>query len=191
MRGQRFLSLDDPQICRLNRRCLMPSRCLARAVQPPHLQLQGVQTQPRSRLSAPTSAAEMKPSVSASSSVPKSSETASLPRNASSAAKTGSAEWELNVTSDRVVYSRTQVAELLDMIREGNRATGGLHEVGRFFGIVGFIRFTSTYYMVLISSSQRGGSHRWPLYLPLRWKRSSCQSVTSRCWRRFQGGPSS
>ncbi|EPQ30030.1 uncharacterized protein PFL1_02703 [Pseudozyma flocculosa PF-1] len=61
------------------------------------------------------------------------------------------ADWELNVTSDTVVYTRTQVTELLDMIREGNRASGGLKEVGRFFGIVGFVRFTSTYHMVLIS----------------------------------------
>lgn len=60
-------------------------------------------------------------------------------------------KWELNVTSDRVIYSRTQVNDLLSLLREGNRASGGLHEVGRFFGIVGFIRFTSTYYMVLIS----------------------------------------
>ncbi|MCO5556969.1 hypothetical protein L7F22_010524 [Adiantum nelumboides] len=61
------------------------------------------------------------------------------------------AQLGLNVTSDRVVYTRTQMQELLDMIAEGNKATGGLREVGRFFGIVGFIRFTSTYYMVLIS----------------------------------------
>lgn len=65
--------------------------------------------------------------------------------------QTEGSEWELHVTSDRVVYTRTQVAELLDMIREGNRASGGLREIGRFFGIVGFIRFTGTYYMVLIS----------------------------------------
>ena len=59
--------------------------------------------------------------------------------------------WKLNVTSDRVVYTRSQVSELLDMISQGNKSTGGLKEVGKFFGIVGFIRFTSTYYMVLIS----------------------------------------
>ncbi|KAK0526006.1 phosphatidylinositol-3,5-bisphosphate 5-phosphatase [Tilletia horrida] len=60
-------------------------------------------------------------------------------------------EWELNVTADRTVYTRAQVIDLLSMIREGNKSSGGLKEVGRFFGIVGFIRFTSTYYMVLIS----------------------------------------
>ncbi|KAL9937823.1 hypothetical protein V8E36_003368 [Tilletia maclaganii] len=60
-------------------------------------------------------------------------------------------DWELNVTADRTIYTRSQVIDLLSMIREGNKSTGGLKEVGRFFGIVGFIRFTSTYYMVLIS----------------------------------------
>lgn len=59
--------------------------------------------------------------------------------------------WDLNVTPDQAVYDRGQITELLDMISEGNRSTGGLKEVGHFFGLVGFIRFTSTYYMVLIS----------------------------------------
>lgn len=59
--------------------------------------------------------------------------------------------WSLNVTADSVVYTRSQISELLDMISEGNKSTGGLKEIGRFFGIVGFIRFTCTYYMVLIS----------------------------------------
>ncbi|PWN36032.1 uncharacterized protein FA14DRAFT_160937 [Meira miltonrushii] len=62
-----------------------------------------------------------------------------------------SAFWSLNVTADSVVYTRSQISELLDMISEGNKASGGLKEIGRFFGIVGFIRFTCTYYMVLIS----------------------------------------
>ncbi|CAO1635735.1 unnamed protein product [Sympodiomycopsis kandeliae] len=59
--------------------------------------------------------------------------------------------WALGVTTDQAVYDRSQITELLDMISEGNRTTGGLKEVGHFFGLVGFIRFTSTYYMVLIS----------------------------------------
>ncbi|KDN48439.1 hypothetical protein K437DRAFT_290418 [Tilletiaria anomala UBC 951] len=61
------------------------------------------------------------------------------------------ADWEMNVVADSVVYTRTQIEELLEMLREGNKASGGLKEMGRFYGIVGFIRFTSTYYMVLIS----------------------------------------
>ncbi|KAE8217376.1 hypothetical protein CF319_g8520 [Tilletia indica] len=74
-----------------------------------------------------------------------------LPSSPAHHARRSQPEWELNVTSDRTVYTRSQVIDLLSMIREGNKSTGGLKEVGRFFGIVGFIRFTSTYYMVLIA----------------------------------------
>ena len=59
--------------------------------------------------------------------------------------------WKLNVSSDSVEYSASEMTELLDTIREGNRSTGGLKEVGRFFGLIGFVRFTAGYYMVLIS----------------------------------------
>ncbi|CAO1626608.1 unnamed protein product [Jaminaea pallidilutea] len=61
------------------------------------------------------------------------------------------AYWQLGTTIDHTVYSRSQITNLLDTISDGNRANGGLREVGHFFGLVGFIRFTSTYYMVLIS----------------------------------------
>ncbi|CAO1621584.1 unnamed protein product [Parajaminaea phylloscopi] len=59
--------------------------------------------------------------------------------------------WGLGVTVDKTTYDRTQITEILDMVSDGNRANGGLKEVGHFFGLVGFIRFTSTYHMVLIS----------------------------------------
>lgn len=61
------------------------------------------------------------------------------------------AAWKLSVTSDNVEYSNEEMNELLETIREGNRSTGGLKEVGRFFGLIGFVRFTAGYYMVLIS----------------------------------------
>lgn len=59
--------------------------------------------------------------------------------------------WTLAVTAEKTTYDRTQITKILDMVSDGNRANGGLKEVGHFFGLVGFIRFTSTYYMVLIS----------------------------------------
>ncbi|PWN31122.1 hypothetical protein BDZ90DRAFT_230116 [Jaminaea rosea] len=62
-----------------------------------------------------------------------------------------SAYWQLNIVADAAEYDRAQITELLDMISDGNKANGGLKEVGHFFGLVGLIRFTSTYYMVLIS----------------------------------------
>lgn len=155
--GQRYLSLDDPQICRLNRRMLDAKQIprdagtasAATAAAPSTKPATGASS---SKLTAtPNSGADANPNTAAGISTPKLGEPSPTQKAAGSTSKAAPADWELNVTSDRVVYSRTQLAELLEMIREGNRATGGLHEVGRFFGIVGFIRFTSTYYMVLIS----------------------------------------
>ncbi|EST05716.2 Synaptojanin, N-terminal [Kalmanozyma brasiliensis GHG001] len=157
VRGQRFLSLDDPQICRLNRRMLdskqVPRDSAATPAVPSAASFTKATGANAASKPAPVSAvaADISTSAPSTSSAAKPTETSSASKTFSTAAKGSSNDWELNVTSDRVVYSRTQVAELLDMIREGNRATGGLQEVGRFFGIVGFIRFTSTYYMVLIS----------------------------------------
>ncbi|GAC98907.1 hypothetical protein PHSY_006502 [Pseudozyma hubeiensis SY62] len=157
VRGQRYLSLDDPQICRLNRRMLdakhVPRESsTASATGAAGASVKGSASAAPSKATATAnSALDVKSSATTSASTAKAAQSGSSLTASSSTLKSVAADWELNVTSDRVVYSRTQVAELLEMIREGNRATGGLHEVGRFFGIVGFIRFTSTYYMVLIS----------------------------------------
>ncbi|SPO32089.1 related to FIG4 - polyphosphoinositide phosphatase family member [Ustilago trichophora] len=157
VRGQRYLSLDDPQICRLNRRMLDAKQVpresgVGTSSAAAGSSIKATATSASSKVStASGSAADAKANAMGTASTLKPAEAATASKAAGSSAQNGLAEWELNVTSDRVVYSRTQVAELLEMIREGNRATGGLHEVGRFFGIVGFIRFTSTYYMVLIS----------------------------------------
>ncbi|ETS60698.1 hypothetical protein PaG_04601 [Moesziomyces aphidis] len=162
VRGQPYVSLNDPQICKLNRRMLD-------AMQTPRDGTNSTSANAALKSDAAfgktSSAAALPNTGNAASLIPetKAGGGASTPgsRHIESSTdskttgprfkSTAAADWELNVTSDRVVYSRTQVAELLEMIREGNRATGGLQEVGRFFGIVGFIRFTSTYYMVLIS----------------------------------------
>ncbi|KAI3488025.1 hypothetical protein L1887_47995 [Cichorium endivia] len=163
VRGQPYVSLNDPQICKLNRRMLD-------AMQTPRDGTNSTSANAALKSDAAfgktSSAAALPKTGNAASHIPetKAGGGASTPGSrhieSSTDSKTtgprfkstaSSSRLELNVTSDRVVYSRTQVAELLEMIREGNRATGGLQEVGRFFGIVGFIRFTSTYYMVLIS----------------------------------------
>ncbi|KAG0044295.1 phosphatidylinositol-3,5-bisphosphate 5-phosphatase [Gryganskiella cystojenkinii] len=58
---------------------------------------------------------------------------------------------ELSITEDEAVYSKTEVDDLLDMIANGNKATGGMREITKFYGIVGFVRFTEGYYMSLIT----------------------------------------
>ncbi|KAF9926567.1 phosphatidylinositol-3,5-bisphosphate 5-phosphatase [Linnemannia zychae] len=58
---------------------------------------------------------------------------------------------ELSITEDDTVYSKEQVDELLEMIANGNRSTGGMREITKFYGIVGFVRFTEGYYITLIT----------------------------------------
>lgn len=58
---------------------------------------------------------------------------------------------ELSITEDEMVYSKAQVDDLLEMIATGNRSTGGMREVTKFYGIVGFVRFTEGYYITLIT----------------------------------------
>ncbi|KAF9935638.1 phosphatidylinositol-3,5-bisphosphate 5-phosphatase [Mortierella alpina] len=62
-----------------------------------------------------------------------------------------SAPDELSITEDETVYSKAQVDDLLGMIVNGNKATGGMREITKFYGIVGFVRFTEGYYMTLIT----------------------------------------
>ncbi|KAF9201302.1 phosphatidylinositol-3,5-bisphosphate 5-phosphatase [Haplosporangium sp. Z 27] len=58
---------------------------------------------------------------------------------------------ELSITEDEGVYSKTEVDDLLDMIKTGNKSTGGMREITKFYGIVGFVRFTEGYYITLIT----------------------------------------
>lgn len=98
---------------------------------------------------------------------------------------------ELSVIEDQAVYNEGQAGELLRMIEEGNRGTGGLEKVMVFYGVLGFVRFTQGWYMVrrststslallrtkLTSAASRSDSHhealgrrfdRRTLHLPLR-----------------------
>ncbi|KOS13924.1 polyphosphoinositide phosphatase [Malassezia pachydermatis] len=59
--------------------------------------------------------------------------------------------WTLNVTGYSTEYSPEELTDILSSLQEGSRGSGGLKEVGRYFGLIGFIRFTAGYYMVLVS----------------------------------------
>lgn len=58
---------------------------------------------------------------------------------------------ELIITDDDVIYSKQEIKQLLAMIEDGNKVTGGLHKIARFFGIIGFIKFLEGYYMIIIT----------------------------------------
>lgn len=57
----------------------------------------------------------------------------------------------LALVDDHVSYSAIQVSQLLNMITDGNRTSGGLHvTVPIFYGIIGFVRFTAGWYIVMV-----------------------------------------
>ncbi|KAF4988176.1 hypothetical protein FGRMN_9921 [Fusarium graminum] len=58
---------------------------------------------------------------------------------------------ELNVTDDKIVYSLKEMNQLLDTIDDGNRGTGGIKLRCTTWGLLGFIKFTGPYYMLLIT----------------------------------------
>lgn len=60
-------------------------------------------------------------------------------------------EGDLSITEDEFVYTRPEMMRLLATIEDGNIATGGLKQKCPFWGLLGFIRFTGVYYMILIT----------------------------------------
>lgn len=57
----------------------------------------------------------------------------------------------LSVFEDDIVYDRKEMNHLLNAINDGNKATGGVKLKCSAWGLMGFIRFTEAYYMVLIT----------------------------------------
>lgn len=62
---------------------------------------------------------------------------------------------QLSVFEDEIVYSKKEVTQLLTTIDDGNKATGGLRVKCSFWGILGFVRFTDSYYVLLITKRQQ------------------------------------
>ncbi|KAE8395729.1 SacI homology domain-containing protein [Aspergillus alliaceus] len=58
---------------------------------------------------------------------------------------------DLNVAEDDIVYSKREMSELLDAINDGNKISGGLKLRCSAWAMLGFIKFTGTYYMLLVT----------------------------------------
>ncbi len=58
---------------------------------------------------------------------------------------------ELSITDDKTIYSQKDMNQLLDTIDDGNKGTGGLKLRCTTWGLLGFIKFTGPYYMLLIT----------------------------------------
>ncbi|KAF2143630.1 uncharacterized protein K452DRAFT_267872 [Aplosporella prunicola CBS 121167] len=57
----------------------------------------------------------------------------------------------LNVFEDEIVYDRKDMNQLLNTIDDGNKGTGGMKLKCVAWGLLGFIRFTDAYYMLVIT----------------------------------------
>lgn len=61
----------------------------------------------------------------------------------------------VSIFEDDTVYEEKQLNEVLTSIDVGNKATGGLRLKCVFWGLLGFIRFTESYYMLIITKRQQ------------------------------------
>jgi hypothetical protein len=66
-----------------------------------------------------------------------------------------SAPGQISIFEDNTIYERQQLNEVLTSIDVGNKATGGLRLKCVFWGLLGFIRFTESYYMLIITKRQQ------------------------------------
>lgn len=58
---------------------------------------------------------------------------------------------DLSIAEEDIVYTKKEMNRLLDAIDDGNKSSGGLKFKCSTWGILGFIRFTGPYYMLLIT----------------------------------------
>lgn len=60
-------------------------------------------------------------------------------------------ETVLGIAEDEMVYTKTEMNQLLNTVDHGNKSTGGLKLKCSPWGLLGFIRFTGAYYMLLVT----------------------------------------
>lgn len=58
---------------------------------------------------------------------------------------------ELSIKDDKIIYTLREMNQLLDTIDDGNKGTGGIKLRCTTWGLLGFIKFTGPYYMLLIT----------------------------------------
>ncbi|EEH20357.1 hypothetical protein PABG_02616 [Paracoccidioides brasiliensis Pb03] len=58
---------------------------------------------------------------------------------------------DLSISEDDTVYTKSEMNQLLDAVDDGNKSSGGLKLRCSSWGLLGFIRFTGPYYMLLVT----------------------------------------
>jgi hypothetical protein len=65
--------------------------------------------------------------------------------------RTSDTEEGLGISEDDTVYTKKEMNQLLDAVDDGNKSSGGLKLRCSSWGLLGFIRFTGAYYMLLVT----------------------------------------
>lgn len=65
---------------------------------------------------------------------------------------------QLHIDVDPCTYSAKQMRQLILAIHDGNKATGGLKLIVHAHGILGFMRFTLGYYIMLVTKKRKVGT---------------------------------
>ena len=58
---------------------------------------------------------------------------------------------DLSIAEDDIMYTKKEMNQLLNTVDDGNKASGGLKLKCSAWGLLGFIRFTGAYYMLVIT----------------------------------------
>eukprot|EP00127_Corallochytrium_limacisporum_P000282 Clim_evm29s9 gene=Clim_evmTU29s9 len=69
-----------------------------------------------------------------------------------------SASRRLEIHDDGMTYTKEEVVDILVMVHEGNRATGGLLKRLSAYAILGFVRFLEGFYLVCLTKRKRVAS---------------------------------
>ena len=58
---------------------------------------------------------------------------------------------DLHIVDDEIIYSQKEMNQLLNTVDDGNKSTGGIKLRCTTWGLLGFVKFTGPYYMLLIT----------------------------------------
>jgi hypothetical protein len=58
---------------------------------------------------------------------------------------------DLSIVEDEIVYTKDEMSQLLNAIDDGNKGNGGMKLRCSTWGLLGFIRFTGAYYMLVVT----------------------------------------
>lgn len=62
---------------------------------------------------------------------------------------------ELNIVQDPSDFRPIELESTLQMIAVGNQSSGGLKNLGRFQGLIGFVKFLESFYIILIQKKSQ------------------------------------